>query len=60
MMQGGGKIHLGQLVANGAYHEGKTYQGMLTGLNIWTKTLSSKTVAALAQEPGTESGDALA
>lgn len=33
---------------------------MLAGFNIWTKQLSPRTVAALAQEPGTESGDALA
>ena len=39
---------------------GKAYKGMLSGLNIWTSTLSPRTVAALAQEPGTESGDALA
>lgn len=55
-VQGGGKFHLGQL----AYHSGKAYKGMLAGFNIWTKQLSPRTVAALAQEPGTESGDALA
>lgn len=30
------------------------------GLNIWTKTPSPRAVAALAREPGTKSGDALA
>ena len=59
-MQGGGVFHLGQLVSNGAYHSGKAFQGMLTGLNIWTKTLSARAVAALAREPGTENGDVLA
>ena len=60
MIQGGGIFHLGQLVSDGAYHSGRAFQGMLTGLNIWTKPLSARAVAALAWEPGTESGDALA
>lgn len=59
-VQGGGMFHLGQLVENGAYHSGKAFEGMLTGLNIWTETLSARAVASLAREPGTESGDALA
>ena len=44
---------------NGAYKVAKAYQGWITGLNIWTTRLSSRTVAALAEEPGTEKGDAL-
>ncbi|KAL9980813.1 hypothetical protein ACROYT_G009451 [Oculina patagonica] len=59
-VQGGGVFHLGQFVQNGAYHTHKPFQGMLTGFNIWTKTLSARAVAALAREPGSESGDALA
>ena len=57
--QGGGTFHLGQFVQNGAYKVAKAYQGWITGLNIWTTRLSSRTVAALAEEPGTEKGDAL-
>ena len=60
MIQDGGIFHLGQLVSNGAYHSGKPFQGMITGLNIWTKPLTARAVAALAREPGSESGDALA
>ena len=59
IVQGGGTFHLGQFVQNGAYKVAKAYQGWITGLNIWTTRLSSRTVAALAEEPGTEKGDAL-
>ncbi|CAH3119986.1 unnamed protein product, partial [Porites lobata] len=59
IVQGGGTFHLGQFVQNGAYKVAKAYQGLITGLNIWTTRLSSRTVAALAEEPGTEKGDAL-
>ena len=59
-VQGGGVFHLGRLVVDGAYHPVKCFQGMITGFNIWTKTLSARAVAALAREPGTESGDAIA
>ncbi|KAJ7373911.1 hypothetical protein OS493_009236 [Desmophyllum pertusum] len=59
-IQGGGVFHLGRLVEDGAYHPVKCFQGMITGFNIWTKTLSARAVAALAREPGTESGDAIA
>ena len=59
-VKGGGKFLLGQHVDGNTYVSGKACQGMLAGLNIWTKRLSARTVAALAQEPGSENGDVVA
>ncbi|XP_078361328.1 uncharacterized protein LOC144645643 [Oculina patagonica] len=59
-VHGGGVLHLGQFVSDGAYDPEKAFMGDLNGFNIWTKALSARAVAALAREPGTESGDALA